>query len=81
MNDKQTPQADPEQLMKLLDMQMAASRQRRMADESTRSRTGMIGIVVIVIGAAVALGMLMMMLEQMRPEHRDGAAIPAEKTK
>lgn len=80
MNDKQTPQADPEQLLKLLDVQMAASRQRRQAQESARSRAGMIGIAVIVIGAAVALGMLMMMLQEMRPEHRDGAAIPAEKT-
>lgn len=76
MKDTKTPQPDPEQLLKVLDMQMAASRERRLARESGRSRTGLIGIVVILVGAAIALGMLMMMLEQMRPERRESAGNP-----
>ncbi len=81
MKDPQTPQPDPEQLLKVLDMQMAASRERRLARESSRSRTGLIGIVVILVGAAVALGMLMMLLEQMRPERREAAGSPGAETR
>jgi hypothetical protein len=51
---------------------MNASRQRRTARESGLSKNGVIGIVIILVGAAIALGMLMMMLEQMRPQGAEG---------
>src|SRR6266853_1492354 len=76
MNEKQTPQPEAEQLLKLLDMQLTAARERRLARESSRSKTGVIGLVAIVVGAVIALGMLLMMLEQMRaerPAHADAA--------
>ena len=68
MNEKQMPQPEAEQLLKLLDMQLAAARERRLARESSKSKTGVVGIAVVVMGAVVALGILLMMLEQMRAE-------------
>jgi hypothetical protein len=65
---EKTQELQPEQLLKQIELQMLASRQRRTARESGRPKAGVIGIVVILVGAAIALGMLMMMLEQMRPQ-------------
>jgi hypothetical protein len=65
---EKTQEPHPEQLLKQLEAQMNASRQRRTARESGLSKNGVIGIVIILVGAAIALGMLMMMLEQMRPQ-------------
>jgi hypothetical protein len=81
MNEEKTPQPEADQLLKVIEMQMAASRARRITRESSRSRTGVIGIVVIVVGAAVALWMLLIMLEQMRPEHREQAGASNAETK
>ena len=76
MNDDKNAQPQAEQLLKLLEGQIAASRARRIAPESSRGKAGVIGVVIIVIGAAIALWMLMVMLEQMRPQH-GGQAAPA----
>lgn len=70
---EKTQEPQPEQLLKQLEAQMFASRQRRAAQESGRSKKGIIGIVIILVGAALALGILMMMLEQMRPQAAEGA--------
>src|SRR5258708_37216174 len=64
MNEKQTPQPEAEQLLRLLDMQLAAARERRPARESSRSKTGVTGLVVGVMGAVIAQVMLMMLLVQ-----------------
>ena len=69
MNEDNNPQPQTEQLLKLLEVQIAASRAKRNFQNSSRSKTGLIGVMLIVIGAAVALWMLMVMLEQMRPQH------------
>jgi hypothetical protein len=76
MNEKPAPQPEAEQLMKLLDMQLAAARERRLARESSKGKTSLIGVIVVVMGAVIALGVLMMMLEQMRAE-RPGRSNPA----
>lgn len=82
MTTDHTQEANPEQLLKLLESQVAAARERRTARETSRSKAGTIGLFIIVGGAAVALWMLMMLLEQMRPhraEQRESASFaPAE---
>lgn len=69
MNQDNSPQPQTEQLLKLLEVQIAASRSKRTSQNPSRGKTGLIGVILIVIGAAVALWMLMVMLEQMRPQH------------
>ena len=79
MNQDNSPQPQTEQLLKMLEAQLAASRAQRTSQNSSRSKTGLIG--VIVIGAAVALWMLMVMLEQMRPQHNESPAATGEPRK
>ena len=79
MNQDNNPQPQPEQLLKMLETQIAASRARRTVQESSRRNLGMLGLVAIVIGAAVALGMLMYMLEQMRPQRAGQAGATSER--
>lgn len=57
-----------EQLIKMLDIQLAASRNKRTAETSNRNAMRIFAIAFIVIGAALALWVLMYMLEEMRPE-------------
>ena len=68
MNPEKTQEAQPEQLLKLLESQVAEARARRSERETSRGKAGMIGLFLIVGGAALALWVLMMLLEQMRPE-------------
>ena len=75
MNNDKNAQPQAEQLLKLLEGQIAASRARRAAPDSSRSKAGLIGVILIVGGAAFALWMLMAMLEQMRPQH-GGQPVP-----
>jgi hypothetical protein len=74
MNPEQNVKPEAEQLLKLLDMQLAAARERRNAKGNSRSHAGIIGLAVILGGAALALWMLMFMLEEMRPEKPAGEA-------
>ena len=55
----------------MLDLQLAAARERRSARGGERSHAGLIGLVVIMAGAAVALWLLMTMLEEMRPSRAE----------
>ncbi len=57
-----------EQLLKLLDVQLMASRQKRTELDSGRNSMRIFAIIFIVFGAAIALWVLMYMLEEMRPE-------------
>jgi len=77
MNHDKTQEPNSEQLLKLLEMQLAEARNRRTARETGRGKAGTIGLVVIVGGAALALWVLLQVLEQMRPQHgarRESAA-------
>ncbi len=82
MHSDHTPDADPEQLLKLLESQVAVARTRRAARESSRGRAGTIGLSIIVGGAAIALWMLLLLLEQMRPQQsaprENGSAAASE---
>ena len=68
MNSDKTQEPNPEQLLKLLEMQVAAARERRLARETNRSKAGLITLSIIVGGAAIALWLLLLMLEQMHPQ-------------
>jgi hypothetical protein len=84
ISDK-TQEPNPEQLLKLLESQVAAARARRAAREASRGKAGAIGLFLIIGGAMVALWMLMMLLEQMRPERagrgESASAQPAERAR
>jgi hypothetical protein len=71
MNPDKTQEPNHEQLLKLLEMQVAAARERRAARETKRGNAGLIGLSIIVAGAAIALWMLTVLLEQMRPQRAD----------
>ncbi len=77
MNPDKTQEPNHEQLLKLLEAQVAAARERRTAREAKRSNAGIIGITFIVVCAGIALWMLTVLLEQMRPqrgERRESAS-------
>ncbi|MEO6787790.1 MAG: hypothetical protein ABI318_16820 [Chthoniobacteraceae bacterium] len=69
MNPDKTQEPNSEQLLKLLEMQVAAARERRATRDAGRSKAGLVGIFIIAGGATIALWVLSLMLEQMRP-HR-----------
>ncbi|MEO6740041.1 MAG: hypothetical protein ABIP20_07305 [Chthoniobacteraceae bacterium] len=80
MNPDKTQEANPEQLLKLLEVQVAAARERRAAREGRRSKVGTIGLFIIIGGAALALWVLTLLLEEMRPqrgERKESGAAPA----
>jgi hypothetical protein len=73
INPHKTQEPDHEQLLKLLEMQVAAARERRAARETGRSKAGLVAIFVIAGGAAVALWVLSVLLDQMRPQREQSA--------
>ena len=75
MNEKDQP--TPEQLLKLLDVQMEASRRARSTGKESRTSMRILSIGIIVVVAFVALWLLMMMLEEMRPS-KSAVPVPAE---
>ncbi len=81
----QTQESNPEQLLKLIESQVAAARERRAAREAGRGHAGSVGIFIIVAGAAFALWMLTVLLDQMRPQHGDrkenASAQPVERAR
>ena len=85
MIPNETQESNPEQLLKLLEMQVAAARERRAAREAGRSQAGTVGLFIIVAGAAFAFWMLTMLLEQMRPQHgerkENASASPTERVR
>ena len=77
MSRDKTQEPNPEQLLKLLESQVASARQSRLARDAGRGKAGTIGMVIIVGGATIALWVLSLLLEQMRPqraERMEGAA-------
>ena len=77
ISDK-TQEPNSEQLLKLLEMQVASARERRAAREASRSKAGVVGLFIIMGGAAIALWVLLLVLDQMRPqrgERRESASV------
>ncbi|MCX6980016.1 MAG: hypothetical protein NTV08_04590 [Verrucomicrobia bacterium] len=85
MIPNETRETNPEQLLKLLEMQVAMARERRAAREAGRSHAGKVGLFIIVAGAAFALWMLTVLLDQMRSQHgerkENASASPAERVR
>jgi hypothetical protein len=75
MNEKDQP--TPEQLLKLLDAQMEVSRKSREGHKDSRTSMRILSIGIIVVVAFVALWLLMVMLEEMKPAKTE-SAVPAE---
>jgi hypothetical protein len=78
MNEKEQP--SPEQLLKMLDLQMQTSRQARAGRSQNRNSTRILTISILLLVMMAALWVLMMILEDMRPEKPASAreAVPAE---
>ena len=71
MNEKDQP--SPEQLLKMLELQMENSRKTRAQTGSNRSTMRVLSIAIILFVMAAALWVLMTMLEEMRPAKADAA--------
>ena len=79
MNESNTPQPSPEQLLQLLDAQIKNARAQRGVEGSDKSHTAsfvVIGIIVLV--SAIALWFMLSMLESMRPARARAATEAAE---
>jgi|GEM_PF-5495469 len=69
MEAKTKPQeATPEQLLKMLDLQLAQMRQKRAVEPGNKNAIRVFSLCVIVFGAALALWVLMYMLDEMKPQ-------------
>jgi len=72
MDENKSAQPTPEQLLKLLEAEIGASRQKRIKQETKRRTIQVVGIILIVIGAAIALCILMFMLDDLQSERGQG---------
>lgn len=77
MGADKTQEANPEQLLKLLELQVATARQRREARETGRGSAGTIGLFIIIAGACAALWVLTLLLENMRPQRGENSGVAA----
>ena len=78
MNEKEQP--SPEQLLKMLDLQMQTSRQARAGRSENRSSTRILIISILLLVMMGALWALMVIFEDMRSEKaaRDHGPVPTE---
>jgi hypothetical protein len=80
MDEKtKSEQPTPEQLLRMLDLQMTAMRERRSAQTPNRGPLRIFAVGIIVVGAALALWVLMYLLEDMRPA-KEAPPVPAGET-
>lgn len=75
-NENKISQPTPEQLMKLLDLQMESMRSKR-TDSQSRNTVRAASILLILTSAAAALFYLMFVLDDARQEQRGRNANPA----
>lgn len=74
MDEKnKSPEPTPEQLLKMLDIQMATLRERRSAQAPSRTAMRVFSLSFILIGVALALWVLMHLLEEMQATRPDEA--------
>ena len=75
MNETRTPQATPEQLVKLLDAQLNLTRGKRAADPAPRRVALLVcGLLIIVGGCCAALLVLQQMLSDLQRHPRANPA-------
>lgn len=73
-----TPEATPEQLMQLLDVQLASQRSHRQNSGRNRAIILVTGLLFIVAAAGAALLILDQMLADLRHQGPSGGTAPAE---
>jgi hypothetical protein len=73
-----TSEATPEQLVQLLDVQLAAQRSHRSNSGRNRAIILVLGVLFIVAAAGAALLILDQMLADLRHQGSPGGAAPAE---
>jgi len=73
-----TPEATPEQLVQLLDVQLAAQRSHRSNSGRNRAIILVVGLLFIVAAAGAALLILDQMLADLRHPRPHGGTTPAE---
>jgi hypothetical protein len=66
IDEKKAVEPTPEQLLKLLDMQLAETRQRRQAHEGKRTTFRIMSILILVLGTLGAVAVLMYMMEDLK---------------
>jgi hypothetical protein len=66
MDEKKAAEPTAEQLLKLLDMQLAESRQRRSVTSGRRTTFRIFSVLVLVLGTVAAVGLLLYLLEDLR---------------
>lgn len=79
MDENKTTQPTPEQLLKLLESEMNASRHRRLKLESKRRTMQVASIMFIVVSAAVAFWVLTSILDDLQSERGHRASSSAER--
>jgi hypothetical protein len=68
MNDQpKLPQTDPEQLMKMLELELAAKRPKSHSSTASRDSFRLWSILILVFGTIAALVFLQYMLSQIAP--------------
>mgnify|MGYP000213684505 CR=1 FL=1 len=73
-----TPEATPEQLVQLLDVQLASQRSHRSNSGRNRAIILVIGLLFIVVGAGAALLILDQMLADLRQQSPSSGTTPTE---
>jgi hypothetical protein len=74
-NENKTAQPTPEQLLKMLDLQMQSMRSKR-SDSSSRNTVRAVSILAVLMATAAALFYLMTVLDDARQEHGARSAKP-----
>jgi hypothetical protein len=78
MKETETSSLTPEQLLQVLDSQIAMSRARRKTSAANRMIFLVAGLLVILIGAAAALFLLTYLLEEMPRASRPEVGVMAQ---
>lgn len=79
MNESNSPQPSPEQLLQLLDVQIKNARALRgVKDTDKNHAASFIVISIILVVGVIALWFMLSMLKSMRPEHVRAATDAAE---
>ena len=72
MEEKKAAEPTPEQLLKLLELQLAETRLRRNATAGRRTTFRIVSVLILVLGAFGAVAVLMYMMEDLRASRQGG---------
>jgi len=78
MKENETEHLTPEQLLQMIDLQLASQRSQRAQSGRNRATILVGGILFIIVIAGAALLVLDQMLMDLRPDGRPATATPAQ---